>query len=169
MPSPTSLRKRRDADLLHHRHDSLERGRCADGAHGNGLSPRGRRQPYIRNIRNTSSRSSRRSIEPDGRDKMVDVYEWHLDASERELSRTRSTTASTWRTTTIATRWASTLKLTAECAERLAAVASAAAARPARVGVVPLRQHRRQRACTTPGSIRSSPTSGTSSAGTSTR
>ena len=149
-----------DADLLHHRHDPLAGNRIADGADGARLSPR------RSTTTSTSSRSATTSItlitpviEVDGRDKMVDVYKWHL-AHPGRTGRASSTGASTSRTTTTATRWASTLEADRERAQHLHAVAPAGAARPARVGAVSLRQHRSATARTTRGSIRSSPTSG---------
>ena len=60
---------------------------------------------YIKSIRNNLITLITPVIEVDGRDKMVDVYKWHL-AHPGRTGRASSTGASTSRTTTTATRWA---------------------------------------------------------------
>ena len=67
-----------DAGLLHHRHDPLARNRIADGADGARLSARRRRPQYIKSIRDNLITLITPVIEVDGRNKMVDVYKWHL-------------------------------------------------------------------------------------------
>ena len=68
--------------------------------------------PYIKNIRDNVITLITPVVEVDGRDRMVDVYKLAPGAPGRELSERSSTGATTSRTTTIATRWALTLKLT---------------------------------------------------------
>ena len=105
-----------DADLLHHRHHPLARNRRADRADGAGLPPGGRRERRTSStIRDNVITLITPVVEVDGRDRMVDVYNWHLAHPGQELAAARSTGASTSRTTTTATRWALTLKLTGTC------------------------------------------------------
>ena len=65
--------------------------------------------PYIKAIRNNVITLITPVVEVDGRDRQVDVYKWHLAQPEGRTGRRSSTGASTSRTTTTATRWASTL------------------------------------------------------------
>ena len=62
--------------------------------------------PYVKNIRDNVITLITPVVEVDGRDRMVDVYNWHLAHPGRELAADSSTGATTSRTTTIATRWA---------------------------------------------------------------
>ena len=62
--------------------------------------------PYIKNIRDHVITLITPIVEVDGRDRVVDVYEWKKTHPERRRRRTRSTGATTSRTTTTATRWA---------------------------------------------------------------
>ena len=96
----------RGAGLLHHRHDPLDRGRRADGADGDGLSSRGGREPVHPNIREHMITLITPIVEVDGRDRVVDLYNWHDEAPGRSRCRASCTGATTWRTTTTATRWA---------------------------------------------------------------
>ena len=93
------------AGLLHHRHDPFAGNRLANGADGARLPAGGRRQPVHRNIRDNVITLITPVVEVDGRDRMVDIYNWHL-ANPDKTGRRCSTGASTSRTTTIATRWA---------------------------------------------------------------
>ena len=111
--------------------------------------------PYIRNIRDHVITLITPIVEVDGRDRMVDVYEWQQGASRARRRRRCSTGATTSRTTTTATRWALTLKLSQNVLNTYRRLEGAGAARPARVGRVPVRQHRSATARTTRGSIRS--------------
>ena len=61
--------------------------------------------PYIQEIRDGVITLITPMVEVDGRDRMVDMYKWHL-AHPDGIIRRWCIGASTWRTTTIATRWA---------------------------------------------------------------
>ena len=67
--------------------------------------------PYVKNIRDHVITLITPIVEVDGRDRIVDVYKWQL-AHPARLAERSSTGATTSRTTTTATRWALTLKLT---------------------------------------------------------
>ena len=61
--------------------------------------------PYIKNIRDHVITLITPIVEVDGRDRMVDVYNWQVK-HPNEVAPPPCTGASTWRTTTTATRWA---------------------------------------------------------------
>ena len=99
---------------------------------------------YIKSIRNNLITLITPVIEVDGRDKMVDVYKWHLAHPGQNypglvywgkyVAHDNNRDA-----------MGVTLKLTENVLNTWIAVAPAGAARPARVGAVSLRQHRRRR------------------------
>ena len=62
--------------------------------------------PYIRNIREHVITLITPIVEVDGRDRMVDLYDWHKEAPGRRWSPTPCTGATTSATTTTATPWA---------------------------------------------------------------
>ena len=61
---------------------------------------------YIRHIRDNVITLITPVVEVDGRDRMVDVYRWHLAHPDKAAGRRWSTGATTSPTTTTATRWA---------------------------------------------------------------
>ena len=61
--------------------------------------------PYVRNIREHVITLITPVVEADGRDRVVDAYEWRKKHPERHADERRSTGATTSRTTTTATRW----------------------------------------------------------------
>ena len=62
--------------------------------------------PYVSNIRDHVITLITPIVEVDGRDRIVDVYEWKKKHPERARRWRLSTGATTSRTTTTATRWA---------------------------------------------------------------
>ena len=132
------------ADLLHHRHHPLAGDRRAHRADGAGLPPGRRREPVHPHIRDnviTLITPSSKSTAATG---MVDVYNWHL-----------ANPGENWPPLVYWGHYVAhdnnrdamglTLKLTRNVLEHLCRLEGAGAARPARVGAVPLRQHRRRR------------------------
>ena len=62
--------------------------------------------PYIKNIRDHLITLITPIVEVDGRDRVVDLFNWHMKHPGQTVPPTCSTGASTSRTTTTATRWA---------------------------------------------------------------
>ncbi len=99
---------------------------------------------YIKSIRNNLITLITPVVEVDGRDKMVDVYKWHLAHPGPELAEPRLL-GQVRRARQQPRRDGRHAEAHRERAEHVHAVESAGAARPARVGAVPVRQHRRRR------------------------
>ena len=134
------------ARLLHHRHDPLDRSRRADGAHGARVSSGGgRRARTSRNIRDHVITLITPIVEVDGRDRMVDVYNWKKAHPGRGRAGRRSTGATTSRHDNNRDAMGMTLKLTQNVLNDVRRLEGAGAARPARVGRVHVRQHDRRR------------------------
>ena len=138
-------RAARRARLLHHRHDSLDRSRRADGAHGAGVPARGRRQ------RRTSATSASNVItlitpivEVDGRDRVVDLYEYRKTNPDTTRARP-ALLGQVRRARQQSRRDGRDAQAHRERPEHLRRLEGAGAARSARVGAVPLRQHDRRR------------------------
>ncbi len=138
-------REARRAGLLHHRHDPLDRGGRADGADGAGLPARGRREPVHPQhprARHHADHAGRRSRRPRP---VVDVYKWrkkHPNDTPPNVVYWGHYVAHDNNRDAMG----ADAEAVAERAEHLPRLEGAGAARPARVGLVPLRQHDRRRA-----------------------
>ena len=62
--------------------------------------------PYVKNIRDNLITLITPIVEVDGRDRMVDIFNWHMKHPDETWPEPASTGANTSRTTTTATRWA---------------------------------------------------------------
>ena len=67
-----------DAGVLPHRHDPLARDGLADGADGAGYRLAVDESAYVKEIRENVITLITPVVEVDGRDRMVDIYRWHL-------------------------------------------------------------------------------------------
>jgi hypothetical protein len=97
--------RRRRAHVLGLRQHSLARDRLARDADGAGLPAGGGRFAAGPNIRKTPSCSSRPATEVDGRDREVDVYNYHKANPGKAQPQRWCIGANTSRTITIATAW----------------------------------------------------------------
>ena len=138
------LRRRHGAGLLHHRHDSLAGDRIADRADGARLPAR-RRRPRVHQVDpqqpDHADHAGHRSRRPrqDGRRLQVAPRQPGQELSGPGLL------GQVRRARQQPRRDGRDAEADRERPQHLHAVAPAGAARPARVGAVPLRQHRRRR------------------------
>ena len=101
--------------------------------------------PYIKAIRANVITLITPVVEADGRDRQADIYNWHLAHPERERPAARLL-GPLPRARQQPRRHGRHAGADQERHQRVRRPEGAAAARPARVGAVPLRQHRRRRA-----------------------
>ena len=99
---------------------------------------------YVRNIREHVITLITPVVEPDGRDRVVDAYEWRKKHPEGHADE-RRLLGPLRRARQQSRRDGADAQAVAERAEHLPRLEGAGAARSARVGIVPLRQHDWQR------------------------
>ena len=101
--------------------------------------------PYVKKIRDNIVTLITPVVEVDGRDRLVDIYNWHLANPGQELAAAHLL-GPLRRARQQPRRDGADAEADAERAQHLHRLEGAGAARPARVGRLPLRQHRRRRA-----------------------
>ena len=138
-------RAARRAGLLHHRHDPLDRGRRADGADGAGVPAGGRRQP----VHPQHPRARHHADHADRRSRTAATASWTSTSGSKKHPNDTPPSALYWGHYVAHDNnrdaMGLTLKLSQNVLNTYLGLEGAGAARPARVGVVPLRQHDRQR------------------------
>ena len=124
--------------------------------------------PYIKYIRSHMIVLITPVVEVDGRDRMVDIYRWHRAHLGQDYPRL-TLLGPLRRPRQQSRRHGHDPRPQPQRPQHLSRLARAGAARPARIGPVSLRQHRRRRPLQLLGRSHPQPTNGPSSAGTTSR